>query len=173
MEMSDPEITENDLKFLVTLCILSLKDLGYIHRDQIRSWGIVFKEECEERGVLGGTLLNDGVQGILINPNAKKDNILSTIAHEAVHLIQFMKGDAQNGQGYGEIVWKGETHKVLPGNHENHAEYDSQPWEEEAYRLAPQIVADLRKVPIDQITQVWLTYGASQWSLGLFTNIRW
>ena len=173
MEISAPEITVNDLTFLATLCILSLKHLGHIEISQCGKWEIAFRDECQQRGVLGGTLKIDDVQVMLINPTATKSNVLSTIAHEVVHLGQFMKGDAQPGEGKAELIWKGEIHTILPGTHEIHAEYDAQPWEEEAFRLAPEIIADIHKVPIVQIAELWMSMKASQWSLDLFTNAKW
>jgi hypothetical protein len=170
MEENSEGITHKDLGFLATLCILALKDLGHIERSQFKQWAIQFSDTCIETHVLGGTLRVNGNQAILISPNITKANVLETIAHEAVHLIQHMKGDVKSGEGHGVIEWKGVPYKILPGNDPG---YDKQPWEEEAYRLTPEIIADLKSVPVTEIMKVWLSNNASQWSLDLFVKKDW
>lgn len=169
-EKSEELITRNDLIFFATVCLLSLKELKYIDMSQMRPWHIDFGDVCEEKGLWGGTSGIDDKQLILINPNLSKENILPTVAHEAVHLMQFMKGDAKNGDGFSVIEWKGEKFEILPGNH---PDYENQPWEEEAFRIAPEILADLKKVPIMEIMQVWRSWSASMWSLELFSYKKW
>lgn len=165
----DVAITDQDLRFFATVCMLSLRDLGYIPPGEWRPWAIEFSDECEGRRVHGGTLQNSNGQGILINPNATRDTLPGIIAHEAVHLVQFMRGDARNGSVPGRIDWKGISYQILPGDH---PDYEAQPWEEEAYRVAPEIIRDLKKVPITEIMKVWLEFQAQQWCLDYFVDLK-
>jgi hypothetical protein len=148
--LGDP-ITQWDLFFLLTLCIIALQHPGHIHVIQLEPFGIDFGDVCEEKGLLGGTIQTENGQGVLINPKIDKSKLLTTIAHEAVHLIQFMKGNTKRTQGRGVIEWMGKLHKILTPND---PAYDDQPWEEEAYRLTPQIIDYLHSVPKDEMVKL-------------------
>ena len=89
----------------------------------------------------------NGIPVILVNPKISKRKVLDTIAHEAVHLIQYMKGDAKR-IGPGVLEWKGKQHQVTltdgPG-------YDEQPWEEEAFRIASEVVVYMNLIEKDKV----------------------
>lgn len=143
--------TKQDLSFLAGLCILALQDLGHINRSEFKEWHIDFGDVYEQKGLLGATSqTEEGKLLILISPQVTKSKLLATVAHEAVHLIQFMKQDTER-VGPDKIKWKGKEYQILPGAD---PEYDNQPWEEEAYRLAPHIIGTLKTVPKDQIEKV-------------------
>ena len=65
---------------------------------------------------------------IEINKNDCAEEILKTLAHEMVHIKQYVKGELDEGQ----TVWRGQ--KI-----ESELEYDEQPWEIEAYDLGDKL----------------------------------
>jgi hypothetical protein len=169
-EELEESITEQDLQFIAEVCLRALNDLGYIDENQLKPWRIQFSDTCLETGVLGGTLPIDDHHGILISPKVTKANVLETVAHEAVHLIQWMKGDTKSGEGDSVIEWKGTPYKILPGNDPG---YDNQPWEEEAYRLAPEVIDKLKHTSLTQLGLIWMGKDVGRWALELFTNKDW
>lgn len=55
------------------------------------------------------------------------ENVVATLFHELTHVQQFQSGNLKHGKS-GALVWKtGETSE--------NTEYDSQPWEIEAYEM--------------------------------------
>src|SRR5688572_24967482 len=96
VKSAESTISDEDLKFLASVCMLSLKDLGYIPSDSWKAWAIEFSDHCEEQRAHGATLQTSRGQGILLNRNTTRANVLEIIAHEAVHLVQFMRGDVRN-----------------------------------------------------------------------------
>ena len=133
--VENEEITTKELRYCMVICLTGLFHLGYINLSQFRYFQIEFGDECQERGFSGGTSeLPNGGALIQINPKISRNKLLETIAHESVHAMQFMIGHAKR-VGPGVIGWKGESYTILAGND---PDYDNQPWEEEAYRIAPQ-----------------------------------
>lgn len=163
--------TREDLKFLATLCIVAAHDLKYIETTDFGNWTIMFddKGDLEKQHFLGATVSQDYVNYISLNPKLTEDNILAVIAHEIIHQIQFMRGDAQYSDGISGITWKGQQVELLPGNH---PDYRNQPWEEEAYRLAPNILKSIKDVGINSIMKVYMTYDTSEWSLAMLEKFR-
>lgn len=163
--------TEEDLKFLVALCVVSLCDQGHFKPSDFGNWAICFDEtgEVEKKGFLGATGSQDNVQHILLNPKLTEKNLFPTIAHEMIHVTQFMKGDAENGDGINRMKWKGVEYELLPGNH---PDYEKQPWEEEAYRLAPQILAHIKSVSSRSIIQIYMQFRTSEWSLKMIDDFQ-
>ena len=60
----------------------------------------------------------------------KFDQILTWLAHEMVHLKQFVRGELCDYET-GRVQWKSRTY--------GRVHYDDQPWEKEAYRLEEEL----------------------------------
>ena len=60
----------------------------------------------------------------------KFDQILTWLAHEMVHLKQFVRGELCDYES-GRVQWKSRTF--------GRVHYDDQPWEKEAYRLEDEL----------------------------------
>jgi hypothetical protein len=153
------QISLRQLKYCGVLCTLSLNRLGHIDIRRCTQTDIVFGSVREEKGLLGGTSqTEDGRQLIVIDPKVSKEDLWGTVAHEAVHAIQFMKGDAKR-VGPGLIKWKGKQYQILPAGH---PDYANQPWEEEAYRLAPQVIAKIQTFPQEHLNDLWSSLGENE-----------
>jgi len=148
LKITDEPVGQLELALVAAACLDALERLGYIDPGQRTPWTLDFGDVCEERGLMGATGPDtDGMLAILINRKISRRKVLETIAHEAVHLIQYMKGDAKR-IGPEVLEWKGKPHQLMltdgPG-------YDDQPWEEEAFRLAPEVVAYLYREARDKV----------------------
>lgn len=163
--------TKKDIAFLGTLCLIIGKRLGFIEMQQMQPWHLEFDEwgKLDEKNLLGATGSTGSTHFVLLSPGLNEKNLLSTIAHESVHLIQFMTGAAQIGDGLTQIVWKGQSYDILP---EDSPDYESQPWEEEAFRHAPQILKAIQSVPELYILDTWKRFQASEWSYNLVINFQ-
>ncbi len=131
------------MKIAAKACLNILVQLGHIEENQISTWDIKYEPEVAQKGMLAGTITDDsGKQIICVDPNVKLAEIIEVIAHETVHLMQYMKGEAKYYDA-NSIIWQGKTYQLLPANH---PKYKEQFWEEEAFRLAPQIIKMLNLI---------------------------
>ena len=64
------------------------------------------------------------------------DEILTWLAHEMVHLKQFVRKELWDYET-GQVQWKSRTYSRAP--------YDDQPWEREAYRLEKSLYNEFKE----------------------------
>lgn len=64
---------------------------------------------------------------IEVRKNQRVKNLLSTLAHEMVHVKQYARGALAYRGDFAKTLWKGHDHSKT--------DYFDQPWEKEAYKL--------------------------------------
>jgi len=74
----------------------------------------------------GSCDIEDGVAQIFLNPKMGKEELITTIFHEMVHIRQMLNGDLICGEGFKPSAWRGVEYDV---------NYRDLPWEKEAFEL--------------------------------------
>ena len=100
--------------------------------------------DCED--VVGATYVQPGLLDsrlakqftIVFDPTLTPGQVFQTLAHEMVHVAQYVSGDLY-------VVWNGESmDEFWKGVHvPSSDDYMSLPWEEEAYRLGDELLQGL------------------------------
>jgi hypothetical protein len=72
------------------------------------------------------------------------ENILIWLAHEMVHIKQFVRGELFDYELGGKVQWKSKTYNCM--------KYIDQPWEKEAYRKEEQLFQEFEESLYEQIT---------------------
>lgn len=80
---------------------------------------------------------DDGtVATIRVNRRASKDDIITTIFHEMVHVDQIIRGALTLGEGSCKSTWNGEIHDT---------DYYDLPWEKQAFELEQHMMATYKE----------------------------
>lgn len=89
---------------------------------------------------------------ISINKELHFPYIISTLAHEMVHVKQGVMGALRlNKIGF---VWKGKMHKNIDNMKPEEVEkYNSMPWEKEAFQLEQELTKKFFKVVLNEIKE--------------------
>lgn len=126
------------MKNIVRITLSVLIEREHLEPEQIIDWDLKYYPELmKTRGFAAGTfVLPNGEHFITIDPAIEFDDIFEALVHETVHLAQFFKNDTRNGEQKDEMIWRGTSYKILPPDH---PDYKKQPWEEEAFRLTPEL----------------------------------
>lgn len=74
----------------------------------------------------GSCDIEDGVAEIYLNPNMEREELITTIFHEMVHIRQMLNGDLVGGEGFEPSAWRGVKYNM---------QYKDLPWEKEAFEL--------------------------------------
>lgn len=138
------EQQRQSMKGIVRRTLSVLIERDHLKPEQIIDWDLKYYPELmKTRGFAAGTFVTPtGEHLITIDAAIKFDDIFEALVHETVHLAQFFKGDTINGEQKGGMYWRGTPYKILPPNHPN---YKKQPWEEEAFRLTPELMKLVRQ----------------------------
>lgn len=124
------------MKKVAALFLGMLETQGYIYQNQISQWDVLYNDDLTQKGKLAGTIPYTEGPIICVSPEISESEIVTTLAHEIVHVMQYMKGDAERTEE-GKFLWKGELYEILPSDDPNYCE---QPWEKEAYELSQKLL---------------------------------
>ena len=133
-------ITMNDpiheaANLLMGLCLKKLVEMARVRHEQVnRNWRIEFDGTKLQTKKLGAatTLDSNNQLVVYLPPPVNVEHVMFLIAHEAVHVAQICRGDYFPFFGFS--VWKEQEYVSLPAEDPGYA---SQPWEAEAFELAP------------------------------------
>lgn len=142
--MNKQEIDRQTLIDWVHFCGQKLIELEKVKPEQVqyKKWHLKFdREKLTKRKLAGYVSMNrDNTPVLCLSPDLTGNSLVQVIAHESIHLIQVFRGDVFYGVGY--TSWKGKKYKSLPAEH---PDYRNQPWEKEAFELAPILYQYLRQ----------------------------
>lgn len=122
--------------------------LDYLIRDQTKTRNIKIKVYIRSmKNTLG--IVHDRSKTsyvIVLDPIMTRNQALRILAHEVVHVAQFITGKLKDKKSKG-VYWK--RHKVLKSDKEEDlislAEYFALPWEVEAYKKQGRVARAYRK----------------------------
>ena len=121
-------MSEHD--FLVDLSCFYLNELGVLH---LKEWSRLDVELADDMWPLDAEVdISEDGWDIFISDKLCKSEIIRALAHECVHIKQYVKGELVEKET--EFFWKGELYLYDQEN------YEQMPWEEEAYRLENELV---------------------------------
>ncbi len=126
------------------------RSLDYLNIQEALHIDICFTENIPEKlkGLTLAVPATDDTTSTLqfyrIRIDARLDDVnrLSVLAHEMMHIRQYVKGDLKITKSH-EIIWKG---KKYPFKHLNHRK---NPWELEAYRHDQYLAKVLQESPVE------------------------
>lgn len=88
-------------------------------------------------GITGKNKKEENTYEIIIMMNHNKYELISTLAHEMVHVKQMANGELEIDQETEKKYWKGVDH--------THTYYDNQPWEIEAFKKENKLANDFMR----------------------------
>ena len=130
---------------MVRHCLTKLVVLKRVSYDQTQvPWYVAFDDVRLAKNKVGGgfSLDSRGIPVIYLPTGASRMGMAERVAHEFVHLAQFMREDYEPLFG-GFTEWKSDPYPTLPGDD---PDYPKQPWEAEAFALAPVLLEYLRSM---------------------------
>ena len=120
---------------MLSLSLAKLVEMNHVRREEVNgNWRIEFNCAKLQRKNFGGatTLDSNNHLVVYLSSQLNVEGLMFVIAHEAVHVAQICRGDYFPSFGFS--IWKGCEHVLLTADDPSYA---SQPWEAEAFELAP------------------------------------
>lgn len=143
--MTDKNTTDLQLaRIIVKMALNRLRSNGVLRPcSRYRTYNISIDDrKLEEVGLIGATTIGiDSLPIIYLRSFLSFDLLIGIVAHESVHLAQILNGDLVPGIP-GFKNWRGTWFVTFPAT--SHF-YSEQPWEREAFDLAPELESYIRK----------------------------
>lgn len=107
---------------------------------------VVIKPLINNEGILPGDLITkayirgEGFQYIIFIDKFNRDENITTLSHELIHLKQYYKGEMKLINKGTIPIWKGDTINI-----KNYT-YENRPWEKEAYENQHKIGTEMKSI---------------------------
>lgn len=133
------EMRQSDRKMLIEACVQFYAKELKIDKNNFTLFVFSSKDIVKEQGANGMAFpIDDKVYSIMLNSRMDSEKLIEVVAHEMVHIKQFVKGQLKR-KGR-QIFWMGKRYVRSKVNYYDH------PWEHDAWSKEKFLAAKIFKI---------------------------